>query len=110
MQDPELYLSERQDKLVIIDEVQRMPQLFPLLRSLIDRHRVAGRFMLLGSASPQLLQQSSESLAGRIAYLEVQPLTWLEIQGNSLSATLAAGGLPRYAAGHQRPIRQPTHE
>ncbi|GAB3222459.1 ATP-binding protein [Spirosoma arcticum] len=81
LQNPELYLSERQDKLVIIDEIQRMPQLFPLLRSLIDRHRVAGRFILLGSASPQLLQQSSESLAGRIAYLELQPLTWLEVQG-----------------------------
>lgn len=79
LHDPELYLSEREDKLVIIDEIQRMPQLFPLLRSLIDRHRVAGRFILLGSASPQLLTQSSESLAGRIAYLELQPLTWLEV-------------------------------
>lgn len=80
LQDAELYLSERQDKLVILDEIQRMPQLFPLLRSLIDRYRVAGRFVLLGSASPQLLQQSSESLAGRIAYLELQPLTWLEVK------------------------------
>lgn len=79
LQNPELYLSERQDKLVILDEIQRMPELFPLLRSLIDRHRVAGRFLLLGSASPRLLQQSSESLAGRIAYLELQPLTWLEV-------------------------------
>ena len=81
LQDAELYLSERQDKLIILDEIQRMPQLFPLLRSLIDRHRVAGRFVLLGSASPHLLQQSSESLAGRIAYLELQPLTWQEVQG-----------------------------
>ncbi len=81
LNDPELYLLERQDKLVIIDEIQRMPQLFPLLRSLIDRHRVAGRFILLGSASPQLLQQSSESLAGRIAYLELQPISWPEVQG-----------------------------
>ncbi|ADB42904.1 hypothetical protein CLV58_11539 [Spirosoma oryzae] len=80
LQDAELYLSDRQRQLVIIDEVQRMPQLFPLLRSLIDRHRVAGRFLLLGSASPQLLQQSSESLAGRIAYLELQPLSWPEVK------------------------------
>lgn len=79
LRDPELYLSERKDKLVILDEIQRMPQLFPLLRSLIDRHRVPGRYLLLGSASPQLLQQSSESLAGRIAYVELQPLTWLEV-------------------------------
>ena len=81
LQDAELYLSERQDKLIILDEIQRMPALFPLLRSLIDRHRVAGRFLLLGSASPHLLQQSSESLAGRIAYVELQPLTWQEVQG-----------------------------
>ena len=79
LRDPELYLSERQNELVILDEIQRMPTLFPLLRSLIDKHRVAGRFILLGSASPQLLQQSSESLAGRIAYLELQPLTWQEV-------------------------------
>jgi uncharacterized protein len=79
LRDPELYLSERQDQLIILDEIQRMPQLFPLLRSLIDRHRVAGRFLLLGSASPQLLQQSAESLAGRIAYVELQPLTWPEV-------------------------------
>lgn len=80
LRDPEFYLTERQDKLVIIDELQRMPDLFPLLRSLIDRHRVPGRFVLLGSASPQLLQQSSESLAGRIAYLELQPLSWPEVR------------------------------
>ena len=62
-----------------MDEIQRMPQLFPLLRSLVDRHRVPGRFILLGSASPQLLQQSSESLAGRVAYLELEPLSWTEV-------------------------------
>jgi uncharacterized protein len=79
LQDAELYLSERQDDLIVIDEVQRMPELFPLLRSLIDRHRVPSRFILLGSASPELLQKSSESLAGRISYLELQPLHWGEI-------------------------------
>jgi uncharacterized protein len=95
LNDPELYLSERQDKLVIIDEVQRMPQLFPLLRSLIDRHRVAGRFILLGSASPQLLQQSSESLAGRIAYVELQPISWPEVQGQlSYGQHWLRGGYP----------------
>lgn len=95
LNDPELYLSERQDKLVIIDEVQRMPQLFPLLRSLIDRHRVAGRFILLGSVSPQLLQQSSESLAGRIAYVELQPISWPEVQGQlSYGQHWLRGGYP----------------
>lgn len=60
LQDAELYLSDYLNELVIIDEVQRMPELFPLLRSLIDRHRVPGRFILLGAASPELLQKSSE--------------------------------------------------
>jgi uncharacterized protein len=82
LQDAELYLSERENNLIIIDEVQRMPELFPLLRSLIDRHRVSGRFILLGSASPELLQKSSESLAGRITYLELQPLHWGEISSS----------------------------
>lgn len=80
LQHPEFYLAERQNELVILDEIQRLPELFPVLRSLIDQHRVPGRFVLLGSASPRLLQHSSESLAGRIAYLELQPLTWLEVQ------------------------------
>lgn len=79
LQDPELYLSERQDALIVLDEIQRMPMLFPLLRSAIDRHRVAGRFVLSGSASPELLQKSSESLAGRISYLELQPFHWGEV-------------------------------
>lgn len=81
LQDAELYFSERQDALIVLDEVQRMPELFPLLRSSIDRQRVAGRFVLSGSASPPLLQQSSESLAGRITYLELQPLHWGEVAG-----------------------------
>lgn len=73
--DPELYLSRFADHLVILDEVQRLPDLFPVLRSLIDERRRsgerAGQFLLLGSASPELLQQSSETLAGRISYLEL---------------------------------------
>jgi uncharacterized protein len=84
LQDAELYLSERQYDTIIIDEIQRMPELFPLLRSLIDRHRVAGRFVLLGSASPDLLQRSSESLAGRISYLELHTLHWGEV-GSTVS-------------------------
>jgi uncharacterized protein len=95
LQDAELYLSERQNELVVIDEVQRMPELFPLLRSLIDRHRVAGRFILLGSASPELLQKSSESLAGRITYLELQPLHWGEVSSTvSYQQHWLRGGYP----------------
>lgn len=80
LQDPELYLQERNDFTIIIDEIQRMPSLFPLMRSLIDKKRTSGRFFLLGSASPDLLKNSSETLAGRISYLELHPLQYNEIQ------------------------------
>ena len=63
---PDLYFQEHQNEVVILDEIQRMPELFPLLRAMIDQDRKPGRFILLGSASPELLRQSSESLAGRI--------------------------------------------
>ena len=73
--EPEEYLGRNLDRLVILDEVHRVPGLFPVLRGIIDRARRAGRrsglFLLLGSASPELLRQSGESLAGRIRYLEI---------------------------------------
>lgn len=81
LNDPELYLSENEEKMIIIDEVQRMPELFPILRALIDRKKKNGRFLLLGSASPLLLKNSSESLAGRIIYYELSPLSLKETSG-----------------------------
>ena len=82
--DPELYLSQFAGHLVILDEIQRLPDLFPVLRSLIDERRQAGertaQFLLLGSASPELLQQSAETLAGRISYLELNPLRLTELE------------------------------
>lgn len=80
LQEPDLFFQANQDKLIVLDEIQRMPELFPLLRSMIDQHRVPGRFILLGSASPDLLRNSSESLAGRIIYLELSPLHLLEVK------------------------------
>jgi len=77
--DGQLYLQQFQDHLIILDEAQRKPQLFPLLRSMIDQDRKPGRFMILGSASPSLKRQASESLAGRIAYHELSPFTLDEI-------------------------------
>lgn len=83
LSDPELYLSGFAGQLVILDEVQRLSELFPVLRGLIDERRrngeKAGQFLLLGSASPQLLQQSSETLAGRISYTELGPFQLLEL-------------------------------
>ena len=95
LSDPETYLQQHENKTVIIDEVQRLPSLFPLLRALIDQNRVPGRFILLGSAGPDLIRDSSESLAGRIAYIELAPLILHEIPGQfSLSDLWLFGGFP----------------
>ncbi|NTV52349.1 MAG: ATP-binding protein [Candidatus Firestonebacteria bacterium] len=75
LQDPELYLEPLADRLVILDEVQHKKDLFPVLRALVDSHRKNGRFLVLGSAASELLRQSAESLAGRIRYHELGPLT-----------------------------------
>lgn len=78
--DAELFLSRYAGRLVVLDEIQRLPGLFPLLRSLIDQDRRPGRFLLLGSAAPALLAQTAESLAGRIAFLEMGPFDAREIR------------------------------
>lgn len=94
----ELYLEGHLDKLVILDEVHRAPGLFPVLRGLIDRARrqghEAGRYLLLGSASLDLLQQSGETLAGRIAYLELTPLNVLEAAAAAPDVLWLRGGFP----------------
>lgn len=78
--DLEALLDTYPQHLIILDEIQRQPNLFPELRSAIDRNRVAGRFILLGSASPELIRDSSETLAGRVAYLELGALNYSEIE------------------------------
>lgn len=105
--DPEAYLSQHEDKLVILDEVQRLPELFQPLRSLIDRGRKKGlhhgRFLLLGSATGDLLRQSGESLAGRIAYLELPPLQAIETPFSALDTLWLRGGFPTsFLASHDR--------
>ena len=96
--DPEAYLAQHADKLVILDEVQQMPALFQVLRGLIDQGRRQGlglgRFLLLGSATGELLRQSSESLAGRVAYLELPPLQLLEVGADQQDALWLRGGFP----------------
>jgi len=98
LSDAALYLSGHEDKLVILDEVQRAPELFQTLRGLIDKGRRrnirAGRFLLLGSASIDLLRQSGESLAGRIAYVELGPLSVLEADGDARETLWIRGGFP----------------
>jgi predicted AAA+ superfamily ATPase len=80
LEHPVEFLNSVSDKTVIIDEIQRKPELFPVLRAVIDNNRVNSRFILLGSASPQLLFLSNETLAGRIVYLELTPFEHTEIQ------------------------------
>jgi hypothetical protein len=96
--EPELYLADHEDKLVILDEVHRRPGLFQNLRGLIDRGRRhgrrTGRFLLLGSAPLDLLQQSGETLAGRISYVELDPVDALEIDSGNLDALWLRGGFP----------------
>lgn len=72
--EPELFLARHRDRLVVLDEVQLMPELFTVLRPEIDADRRPGRFLLLGSASGRRLRQGTESLAGRVGYLELTPL------------------------------------
>lgn len=80
LSDPELFLREQTRKLVCIDEVQRKPELFPILRALIDMDRRPGRFIILGSASRDVIRQSGETLAGRIHYIELTPFVWQELE------------------------------
>jgi len=94
LQDPELYLRRFEDTLVIIDEIQRMCSLFPLLRALVDRNRSAGRFLILGSASLELIRHSSESLAGRIIYHELSPFSLSETNSENIQKLWLRGGYP----------------
>ena len=79
MTEPELFLNQYKEYCVVLDEVQRVSNLYPILRGLIDQYRQPGRFFLLGSASPELIRDASESLAGRIIYKQLSPLLLTEV-------------------------------
>jgi len=96
--DPELFFEQYADHLICLDEIQRLPELFTILRSVIDSRKRNSQFLLLGSASRDLIKQSSESLAGRLSYIEVTPfsgseLTHLDISDNTRH--WQRGGYPR---------------
>ncbi len=96
LENAEWFLSTQKGKLICIDEVQRKPELFPLIRSLVDEWNQPGAFLILGSASRELLLQSSESLAGRISYKRLTPFLLSEIQGRfSSEIYLTRGAFPR---------------
>lgn len=91
--EPELALESLRG-LVVLDEVQRRPELFPVLRVLADRPRKPARFLVLGSASPELLRQESETLAGRIAFLELRGFSLGEVGRKHLDRLWLRGGFP----------------
>lgn len=92
--EPKLALGKLSG-LVIIDEIQRRPELFPLLRVLADRPGIPARFLILGSAQPALLRQSSETLAGRIAFHELEGFTRDEVGADKMESLWRRGGFPR---------------
>lgn len=96
--NPAVFLSAYEDRLVILDEIHRAPDLFLALRGVIDKGRRrgkrVGRFLLLGSASLDMLRQSGESLAGRISYVDMTPLSVLEIPAEQLEKLWVRGGFP----------------
>ncbi|MBN2594926.1 MAG: ATP-binding protein [Sedimentisphaerales bacterium] len=94
LSEPERFLSRYSQKLVIIDEIQIRRELFPVLRSLIDMDRHPGRFLLLGSSSPDLVRQSGESLAGRIAYHQLSPFLLSELSPDKMDLLWIRGGFP----------------
>lgn len=98
LDEPVLYFSQHPEELVVLDEIQQMPELFRVLRGVVDagrrRGHRTGQFLVLGSASLDLLRQSSESLAGRITYLELGPLDVLEIAREDLTRLWVRGGFP----------------
>jgi len=96
LENAEWFLSAHREKLICIDEIQRKPELFPLIRSLVDEWDRPGCFLILGSASRDLLKQSSESLAGRISYKRLSPFLWSELVArHSMERYFTAGGFPR---------------
>jgi hypothetical protein len=98
LDDADAFLRAQGSRLVILDEIHRMPGLFEILRGIIDERRRAGQrfghFLLLGSASLDLMQQSSETLAGRVAYLDIGPIHALEWSAHDLDTLWLRGGFP----------------
>ena len=96
MQDAEWFLDSQKGKLLCIDEIQRKPELFPILRSLVDEYGTNSCYLILGSASRDLLQQSSETLAGRIFYKRLTPFLWKEIKDKfNIERYFSQGAFPR---------------
>ena len=96
LENPEWYFLKQKGKLICLDEIQRKPDLFPLIRSIVDENGAHAQFLILGSSSPELLRQSSESLAGRITFKTLTPFLFNEISNSySMESYFERGGFPR---------------
>jgi len=99
LSEPILFFNQHKDKIICLDEIQRLPEIFTILRSIIDDNNRNAQFILLGSASPQLLKQTSETLAGRIVYHELTPFLQSELphiyKKDVISSYWFRGGFPR---------------
>lgn len=93
LENPKLLFSELKGT-IVLDEIQRKPELFPFLRTLVDKEKRKRKILILGSASKDLIQQSSESLAGRISYIEITPFKFNEITKTNQSRLWHKGGFP----------------
>lgn len=92
--EPELFFDNNEDKCIIIDEIQRKKEIFPILRSVVDKNKRPARFIITGSASPELIRDTSESLAGRIAYVDLHPFQIEEIGFDNIYKHWVRGGFP----------------
>jgi predicted AAA+ superfamily ATPase len=101
LSDPEMFFKINSDKLICLDEIQKLPEIFSTMRSVIDENNRNGQFLILGSASRDLIKQSSETLAGRIVYLDLTPFTYNELfpenqtDFSTLIPFMIKGGFPR---------------
>ena len=93
-ENPLAFFDTYQDKIICLDEIQKLPHIFATMRGVIDKNRKNGKFFVLGSASPELIKQTAESLAGRIGYIELTPFHILEIENSDLKSHWLRGGFP----------------
>ena len=106
-----LYFEKNKEKCVIIDEIQRAPQLFAWLRSIIDNHKIPARFILLGSASPVILKKATESLTGRTVYIELSGINISEIHKDiSIADHWFRGGFPKPLTTEDGDMRKVWHK
>ena len=111
IRDTTIFFEGNQDKCVVIDEIQRFPEIFARLRGLIDMHRVPARFILLGSASPTILKKATESLTGRTIYLELPGIQWTEVYDHMrIEEHWLKGGFPIPLLSKRASISDPWYQ